>query len=221
MSYRPDDFGTKSDYSPPPMIDHTISDTRKSPTMGKVLIVVGLIILIIGGVVTAIPMTWKSTQDLVNDWEGGDTGYYRSYEEGDKTKVIGDITFEISIDDILEDDINYTEDDMDYYRALKNLGYNYVYFLDYVYGIEIYSQTDLGDIGEEVSLELTLDMKDLGGYGYWVWTGKLKEKESAALYFSIGILIIVLGLVAIIFGVKKYLAATRIERSEPPKLGNP
>jgi hypothetical protein len=200
------------------MKGHTSSDTRKTMNMAKVLIAVGLIMLMIGGVVTAIPMTWRSTQDLVDDWEGGDFGYYRSYEEGDKTKVVGEITFETSLDDILEDDVNYNEDDKNYYSALKTKGYNYVYLLDDVYDIEIYSKTDLGDTGDEVSLELTLKFENLGGTEYWIWVGKSKDKENAALYFTIGIAFIVLALVVIVFGLKKYLAASKIEKSETPRL---
>ena len=215
---RPDDLGTRSDYTPPPMKDHTFSDSRKTTTMSQVLMVVGLILLIIGGVVAAIPMTWRSTQDLADDWEGGDYGYYRTYDEGDMTKVVGEITFETSIDDILVDDVNYNEEDRNYYRALKNRGYNYAYILDDVYDIEIYSKTYLGDFGDEVSLGLTLNFWNLGGTDYWVWVGESKEKENAALYFAIGITIIVLALVVIFSGLKKYLAATRKKRPEMPRI---
>lgn len=216
MSYRPDSSqGAGSDYSPPPVTNHKASDPGRDRKIGGALIVIGLVILIAGAAVAVIPMSWKSASDIVNDWEGGDIGYFKSYDEGSKVTVLGEITFEIPVAIILGDTMNYSTSELDYYGDLQAQNYHYVYFLDNVYDLEIYSKTELGDAGDEVSLELTLNLMDLGGMEFWTWTGKSIEKPNATIYYALGIPILILGLVAAAFGAKKYLAAKKSESVEP------
>jgi hypothetical protein len=218
LSYRPDaSTSSKTDYSTPPVTYHKTSDPGRARKIGGILIVVGLVLLVAGGAVAYIPMTWKSASDIVNDWEGGDVGYFRSYNEGDKATVLGEITFEIPVDVILADTLNYTAGDLDYYRDLKGQGYYYVYILDNAYEMELYSNADLGDAGDDVSLELTLRMMNLGGFDYWAWTGESIEEPNANLYYALGIPVLILGLILAAFGAKKYLEGKRVAEAEQPE----
>lgn len=173
---------------------------------GKGLIVVGVILLIAGLVVATLPMfTWKNAQQIADSWEGSyDEGYYKYYDEGSKVIVQGEITFIISISDILADAINLTSYEIDYFQDLYDLGYRYAFCLDDVYDLEIYSKEDVGDTGDDISLELGLNFVTLGGYDYWMWDAKLIDKPSVLPYLIIGIVIVVVGVLLMAVGIKKY-----------------
>lgn len=173
---------------------------------GKGLIVVGVILLIAGLVVATLPMfTWKNAQQIADSWEGTyEEGYYKPYNEGDKVTMLGEVTFIVTISDILTDTINYTSYEIDLYQDLYDLGYRYAFYLDNEYDLEIYTIEDVGDVGDDISLELRLNFIELGGYDYWMWDARSIERPSALPYYIVGIVIVVVGVVLMGIGIKKY-----------------
>lgn len=173
---------------------------------GKGLIAIGVILLIAGLVVATLPMlTWKNAQQIADSWEGTYAeGYYKPYNEGDKVTVLGEITLTVAIGDILADSVNYTVYEIDYYQDLYDMGYRYAFYLDDEYDLEIYSKEDVGDVGDDISLELKLNSMTLGGYDYWAWDAKSIERPSALPYYIIGIVIVVVGIVLMGVGIKRY-----------------
>jgi hypothetical protein len=181
---------------------------------GRGLIVIGVVLLIVGLVITTyLLLTWKNAQQISERWEGSDDeGYYKYYDEGNKAIVLGEITLIDSISDILADPINYSVYDVDYYQDLYNMGYRYAFFLDDEYDLEIYSKEDVGDEGDDISLELRLSIMELGGNNYWVWDAKSIERPSALPFYILGIIAIVIGVVLMGIGTKKYLSSKRSKR---------
>lgn len=173
---------------------------------GKGLIVIGVILLIAGLVVATQPMlTWKNAQQIADSWEGTyEEGYFKYYDEDAKVTVLGEITYIISISNVLTDTINFTSYEIDLYQDLYDLGYRYAFFLDDEYDLEIYSEEDIGDVGDDISLELRLNFIGLGGYNYWMWDAKSIERPSALPYYIIGIVLVVIGVVLMGVGIKKY-----------------
>jgi len=173
---------------------------------GRGLIVIGVILLIAGLVVATLPMfTWKNAQQIADSWEGTyEEGYYKPYNEGDKVTMLGEVTFIVTISDILTDTINYTSYEIDLYQDLYDLGYRYAFYLDNEYDLEIYTIEDVGDVGDDISLELRLNFIELGGYDYWMWDARSIERPSALPYYIVGIVIVVVGVVLMGIGIKKY-----------------
>lgn len=139
----------------------TISQTFRSQQARKratTIIYIGIAIIIIGLIITAIPLTWTNMQAIADDWEGSSSeGYYKSYYEGDTATVHGKVTAEYPLT---------FENDTDLYA----MGYRYCYVLDDVWDECPVSKEDFADYDDEVDLTLKLEVLNIEGGETWVWT---------------------------------------------------
>lgn len=187
------DFGGESEYryesgpsKPPP---YQAGPPRKKPS--KAIIYVGIIIIVIGLVIAALPLLKRSMKDISNDWVGGsDAGYYASYDEGSRVAVTGEITGEFLLD---------SQNDTDAYA----LGYRYCYELDHVWDECPYAKEDMGDVGDSVTLNMKLEILTMEGSQYWQWTVVSKgETDNTPIYLAAGVTIMLGTFVAIIGAVR-------------------
>jgi hypothetical protein len=187
------DFGGESKYGyesgpskPPP---YEAGPPKNRPS--KALIYVGIIIIIIGLVIAALPLMTRSMKDISNDWVGTpDAGYYGSYDEGSRVSVAGKITGEFLLD---------AQNDTDVYA----LGYRYCYELDHVWDECPIAKEDMGDVGDTVTLSMELEIMTMGGSQYWQWTViSGGTPDNTPIYVAAGVTIVLGTFVAIIGGVR-------------------
>jgi hypothetical protein len=193
------DFGGESEYQyqsgpskPPP---YQAGPPKKRPS--KAVIYVGVIILVIGLIIAAIPLMTRSMKDISDDWEGSmDAGYYASFNEGSRASVAGEITGEYPLD---------PQDDADAYA----MGYRYCYELDHVWDECPYAKEDIGDVGDRVLLSMRLDIMTMGGSQYWQWTIVSSGKENFTPFYLAAGVTIMLGLLVTAAGVVRWKNAER------------
>ncbi len=167
------------------------------------IILIGIVILIIGLIIAAIPLTWRSMQDIANDWEATvDEGYYASYNEGDRATVSGKVTAEYQIT---------LQDDPDFYA----MGYRYCYELDHVWDECPLSKKDLADPDDEVDLNLKLEVMNVDGYDYWVWT--VTGRADRGPFYIASMIFILIGGVLVGAGiVKREVSRPRMKIQSTP-----
>ena len=193
------DFGGESEYryesgpsKPPP---YQAGPPKKKPS--KAIIYVGILIIIIGLVIAALPLMKRSMKDISNDWVGTtDSGYYGSYDEGSRVSVSGEITGEFLLD---------SQNDTDAYA----MGYRYCYELDRVWDECPYAKEDMGDVGDSVTLNMKLEIMTIGGSQYWQWTVVSKgETDNTPFYLAAGVTIM-LGVFVVLIGAVRWKNAER------------
>ncbi len=193
------DFGGGSEYryesgpsKPPP---YQAGPPRKKPS--KAIIYVGILIIIIGLVIAAVPLTIRNMKDISNDWVGTtEEGYYGSYYEGDRVSVAGKITGEFPLNAQNESD-------------LYAMGYRYCYELDNVWDECPLAKEDMGDVGDNVMLNLRLQILTVDGYPYWYWTVTSGGKEDNSPFYIAAGAMILLGTLVTFIGAVRWKNAER------------
>lgn len=166
---------------------------RRAKKQSSTIIYVGIAVIIVGLLVAAIPFTWRSMDDIANDWEGtSGQGYYKSYNEGSTVTVSGKVTGEYPI--TLQNN-----------SGLYAMGYRYCYELDNVWDECPISKKDYADLDDEVNLNLKLEVMNVGGGEYWTWT--VTSKADKASIYTASLIIIIIGVVVVVVGAMKRAAS--------------
>jgi hypothetical protein len=193
------DFGGESDYGydsgpskPPP---YEPGPPKKKPS--RAILYVGILIMIIGLVIAAVPLMIGDMKGISNDWVGtSEEGYYGSYFEGDRTSVAGEITGEYPLDSVNDSD-------------LWGMGYRYCYELDNVWDECPVAKEDMGEVGDRVMLNMRLRILTIDGYPYWYWTVTSGGKEDNTPFYLAAVATITMGLLVAIVGAGRYGKAKR------------
>lgn len=163
--------------------------SRRAKKQSSTIIYVGIAIIIVGLIVAAIPFTWRSMDDVADDWEGSSSqGFYRSYDEGSTVTVSGKVTGEYPIT---------LQDDPDLYAR----GYRYCYELDNVWAECPISKRDFADLDDEVDLNLRLEIMNVGGDEYWIWT--VTGRADKTPFYITSLIFIIMGMVVVGVGALK------------------
>ncbi len=177
------DYDRPSAYGGPARTS-SVSSTFRSQQARKratTILYIGIAIIIVGLIIAAIPLTWTNMQAIADDWEGSSfEGYYRSYDEGSTAVVTGRVTGEYPIT---------LQNDTDLYA----MGYRYCYELDNVYAECPISKKDYAEYDEEVALTLKLEVLNVGGDEYWIWT--VTGTADSTPYYTTGVVIAIIGFV--------------------------
>lgn len=187
------DFGGESEYryesgpSKPPL--YQAGPPKKKPS--KAVIYVGILIIIIGLVIAAVPLMTRDMKGISDDWVGtSEEGYYGSYYEGDRVSVAGEITGEFLLD---------AQNDTDVYA----MGYRYCYELDRVLDECPIAKEDMGDVGDSVMLNMKLEIMTMEGSQYWQWTViSGGTADNTPFYLAAGVTIMLGVFVALIGAVR-------------------
>ena len=202
--------GIRTAGAPTPYEQEKMISKRKSRGKSTAIIAVGIILLLVGLVVAVIP-PYKCAKDISDSWTGTtSSGYFKSYQEGSKAILVDDIAYEIPIDDIINDPVNSTWDEIVYYQHIKSEGYDHAFVLGSAYNLEFYSEGDIANPGDEVSLEITLNSIDVDGSPYWVWSARPVPKPNPMVFLGAVIALVLVGLILVVVGVKVRSSANRM-----------
>jgi uncharacterized membrane protein len=157
------------------------------------ILYIGIAIIIVGLIIAAIPLTWTNMLAIADDWEGSfDQGYYRSYDEGSTAVVSGRVTGEYPIT---------LQDDPDFYA----MGYRYCYELDNVWEECPLSKKDYAEYDDQVDLTLKLEVLNVGGDEYWVWT--VTGRADRTPFYTAGVIIMIIGFIVTGIGAARRTSA--------------
>lgn len=161
------------------------------------VIFVGLLLILFGLVISAVPLLMGNMRAIADDWEGTqDEGYYVSYTEGERAIVAGEITRKYMLDSL-----NDTE--------LWGMGYRYCYELDNVWEECPIAKEDIGEVGDRVMMTIRLRAFTVDGDPTWFWTVASGGKEDNVPFYVIGAVFLLAGTLLIIFGLVRRSRAMR------------
>jgi len=188
-----------------------IKEKKSHKGIINIVLIIGIIIFCVGlyqiGTVSFLSTNMENIDD---DWvpakDEESRGYYRSYNENDTIKIIGQIGYIETIDNVIINPTELFEENMTgVFEDLKEKGYRYIYQF---YNSEImlvaenyYEATESYYDYESHVESFNIKLHDwfLGDAEYWIWTIESKgESPITTIVYSIPLLLI--GIVIFIIG---------------------